>query len=142
MSSTKNVTVPKPHLDEAVVGLTSVEERVAMEGTKGTPKGDLSGLTPDAKQHLLRMIRDGKDDIMHTCMSMQTWNNEVLYGYYNDWKKRDEEAYKFGTYSNGRFSLDDHGRGRWYCCLTAKAVLAQGNKLDADACQRTFAAHD
>ena len=79
MSSTKNVTVPKPHLDEAVVGLTSVEERVAMEGTKGTPKGDLSGLTPDAKQHLLRMIRDGKDDIMHTCMSMQTWNNEVLY---------------------------------------------------------------
>ena len=89
-------------------------------------------LTSDAqREHLRRMIENGKNDIMHT-KSKQTWNNEVLYGYYNDWKKRDEEAYKFGTYTNGRFSLDDHGRGKWFCCLTAKAVLAQkqNNKLD------------
>lgn len=125
------------YLDEAIVGLTSAEEKAAMEDKalpvltiKGTPKGaDPSGLTPDVKEYYLRMIRDGKANIMHT--SEYTWNNEVVYGYFNDWEKRDEEARKFGTYSNGRFSLDYHGRGRWYCCLAAKAVLAQGNKLDA-----------
>ena len=85
-------------------------------------------MTPDEKEYLLRMIRGGRNNIMHASGNTWATNNGALYDFCNDREERDKKAREFGTYSNGWFSLDYRERGRWYCRFSARTVLVQGNK--------------